>query len=161
MVEMARIHAGLLKRLRHAAPNAFPCATMEMIAAAEEELGFRLPGLLRTVYLNVGNGGFGPGLGLIGVGGVEPYSSTDDSVVDLYDREKHQEFSGDPWPDKLLPICDYGCASFACVDCSRRSAPIFLFDADAYVLAEAPCRRKSLRLESESLSEWFEDWLRK
>ena len=83
VIVMPQIHADLLKRLRHAASQAFPCATVEMITAAEEELGFRLPAFLRAVYLHVGNDGFGPGHGLIGVGGAKPYTSTDESVVDL------------------------------------------------------------------------------
>jgi hypothetical protein len=54
-------HADLLKRLRERAARAHPRATAALIAAAEEELGFRLPPLLRAVYRFVGNGGFGPG----------------------------------------------------------------------------------------------------
>jgi SMI1 / KNR4 family (SUKH-1) len=157
--------ADLLERLRRCAPHAFPRATAEMIAAAEEELGFRLPRLLRAVYRVVGNGGFGPGHGLIGVGGAEPYNSTEDSVVDLYEREIRANRPNEPrkyrWPEKLLPICDYGCGSFACVDCARGSARVLWFDADAYGLA-GECRpRKCLRLESRSLAEWLEEWLRK
>jgi hypothetical protein len=38
--------------------------TMEELAQAEEQLGFALPALLRRIYLEVGNGGFGPGYGL-------------------------------------------------------------------------------------------------
>jgi hypothetical protein len=157
---MPQPYADILKRLRLAAVDAFPCATAEMISAAQEELGFRLPALLRAVYLRVGNGGFGPGYGLIGVGGAEPYTSTHQSVQDLYDREVHNSSSGDTWPEGLLPICDYGCANFACVDCSRKSARVLRVDADAYLRADVPSRRKSLRLERESLEEWFEDWLR-
>ncbi len=162
---MLPLYADLLKRLRQRAATAFPRATVAMITVAEEELGFRLPRLLRAVYLHVGNGGFGPGHGLIGVGGAEPYISTHESVLDLYDREirgnRSVESRGDLWPEELLPICDYGCASFACVDCSRRSARVLRFDTDAYLGAEEPCRRKSLRVESPSLREWFEEWLRR
>src|SRR5262249_22974281 len=122
---MRESDADLLKRLRARAANAHPPATAAMIAAAEEELGFRLPRLLRAAYRSVGNGGFGPGHGLIGVPAAEPYTSTDDSVVDLYEREMHgnreSAAQGDRWPAKLLPICDYGCGSFACVDCARPS----------------------------------------
>ena len=154
----------LLKRLRERASGAFPRATADSIAEAEEDLGFRLPRLLRAVYRLVGNGGFGPGHGLIGVGGTEPYTSGHESVVDLYEIRVHANRSvgsqSDSWPEKLLPICDYGCASFAFADCSRRSARVLLFDADVYPLPGEPFQKR-LRVESGSLAEWFEEWLSK
>jgi hypothetical protein len=134
-----------------------------MIAEAEEELGFRLPRLLRAVYRHVGNGGFGPGSGIIGVPGAEPYASTAESVVDLYERQvrdnRDEPADGDWWPEGMLPICDYGCGSFACVDCTRASARVLRFNADRCCLANGPPRRKCLELESRSLAEWFEEWL--
>jgi hypothetical protein len=155
-------HADLLKRLRQRAPDAFRCATKQMLDDAELELGFPLPRLLRAIYRFVGNGGFGPGHGLIGVGGTEPYLSTHDSVVDLYEmRVRDNRLSEDVWPQRMLPICDYGCASYACVDCSRRSARVMRFDADVYLLMEKPNQRKSFRLESPSLAEWLTEWLDK
>src|SRR5258708_13239995 len=38
--------------------------TGEDLAQAEAQLGFGLPSFLRRLYLEVGNGGFGPGYGL-------------------------------------------------------------------------------------------------
>jgi hypothetical protein len=43
---------------------ALAAATAEMIEEAEAVTGFRLPPLLRRLYLEVGNGGFGPGTGI-------------------------------------------------------------------------------------------------
>lgn len=160
---MRERYLDLLKRLRKRASGAFPRATAEMLAAAEEELGFRLPGLLRAVYRHVSNGGFGPGCGLVGVGGAEPYTSTHESVVDLYDREirdVREGGRGDRWPEKLLPFCDHGCGSFSCVDCSRPLARVVRFDCDLYLSMREPRRGKALRVESRSLAEWFEEWLR-
>jgi hypothetical protein len=159
---MRMSHADLLKRLRERAAGAHPPATAEAVASAEGELGFRLPRLLRAVYRLVGNGGFGPGCGLIGVPGTEPYSSGAESVVDLYDREVHDSRGAerrDRWPERVLPFCDYGCGSFACVACSRPAARVLRFDCDAYLRMAEPRRRKALRPESRSLAEWFEAWL--
>src|SRR5262245_22903230 len=64
-------------------PVPFPPATEVALARAERSLGFALPALLRQVYAHVGNGGFGPAYGLIGV----PGGAKDDlgrSIVDLY-----------------------------------------------------------------------------
>lgn len=159
-------YAELLERLRKRAADAFPRANPEMIADAERHLGFRLPRLLRAVYRVVGNGSFGPGTGrgLIGVGGTEPYLSTEASVVDLYERELADPDRGDPadcWPEKMLPISDYGCGSYACVDCSRRSARVMLFDVDRYLGMRRPRRNKSFRQLCPTLAEWFEEWLEK
>jgi hypothetical protein len=150
----------LLRRLRERAVDAHPSATAEMIAEAETELGFRLPGLIRSIYRLVGNGGFGPGHGLIGIPGTEPYTTSGAlTVVDLYDREIRNGESDDRWPAGLLPVADYGCGSFACVDCSRPSARILRFDCDVYLALSRPRRRKALQVEARSLAEWFEDWL--
>jgi hypothetical protein len=157
---MRQGYSELLERIRDRAGGAHPPATAAMIAAAEEELGFRLPRLLRAVYRFVGNGGFGPGCGLFGVAGAEPYAGTTDSVVDLYEREVRSARGVDRWPDRLLPFCDYGCGSFAAVDCTRPAARVLRFDCDAYLGMAEPRRWKALRAESRSLAEWFEEWLR-
>ena len=46
----------------------YPPATPGDIATAEEKIGFHLPELLKEIYQIIGNGGFGPGYGLIGIG---------------------------------------------------------------------------------------------
>ncbi len=50
-------------------PPQYGVATIGALDAAEAELGFALPALLRRLYLEVENGGFGPGAGLLGVEG--------------------------------------------------------------------------------------------
>jgi hypothetical protein len=42
-----------------------PPVAPDSVAEAERILGFRLPELLRRLYIEVGNGGFGPIFGLI------------------------------------------------------------------------------------------------
>src|SRR5690606_16538036 len=88
---------------REAGP--YPPASVKKIAAAEAELGFALPTLLREIYLRIGNGGFGPGYGLLGITG----GATDDrgrSLEQVY-AEFRKTLSGlpSPWPERLLPIC--------------------------------------------------------
>jgi hypothetical protein len=114
------------------APTIYPPATAAMIEAAEQTLGFGLPPLLRQIYLEVGNGGFGPGYGLIGVPGGAVDStgdsivdrrgsdSTGDSIVEMYQwfRRPERDDSTWKWPAQLLPVCHLGCAMYACVDCS-------------------------------------------
>lgn len=52
--------------------RASPPASPAAVARAEAALGFALPTTLRAIYLDVANGGFGPGYGVMGVEGGSP-----------------------------------------------------------------------------------------
>jgi hypothetical protein len=109
--------------------GAFPPVKEIAIRSAQESLGFPLPLLLQEVYMHVGNGGFGPGYGIIGL---EKGQGTDEghSMVERY----HLDREGDPecphwiWPEKLIMICNWGCAMYSCIDCSSPEAPVVRFD---------------------------------
>src|SRR5690242_515603 len=47
---------------------ALPLATAHDIEQAEAKLGFAIDPLMRRLYTEVGNGGFGPGYGVLGLG---------------------------------------------------------------------------------------------
>src|SRR5262245_6769676 len=83
---------------------------------AEAALGRSLPTLLRAAYLKVGDGGFGPGYGLLPLF-ADGNTSGDESVVDIY-RAFSSTDPEDPawiWPAHLVPFCDWGCAIRSCV----------------------------------------------
>jgi hypothetical protein len=48
-------------------PYIYPPASLDEIKWAEEGIGAKLPPLIREIFLQVGNGGFGPGLGITGL----------------------------------------------------------------------------------------------
>jgi hypothetical protein len=77
------------------------------ICAAEEALGFRLPPLLRQLYLEIGNGGFGPGYGLIGVPSPAT-AATRQHFIENFQRNS-QRPRDDPnwWPAELVPVYDF------------------------------------------------------
>jgi predicted secreted protein len=61
---------------------------------AQVRLGFELPEALKAIYLEVADGGFGPGCGLLPI----------DLIVEDYRRLKS---AGSPrWPEAVLPITD-------------------------------------------------------
>lgn len=66
-------------------------APLAAVAEAEELAGRPLPSLLRRLYLEVGNGGFGPGYGLLGLrdghrtGGLDALSGLRHGVLTLCD----------------------------------------------------------------------------
>jgi len=78
------------------------------VANAETALGFELDALLKRVYLEVADGGVGPGYGSQRLAG-------DGSLVKSY-----LSFLSGQWPDGLLPVWDWGDAIWSCVDLEGR-----------------------------------------
>jgi hypothetical protein len=76
------------------------------VAAAEEAIGFSLPPLLRRLYVEVANGGFGAKEGILGVGGGAAQSNFAD-VAELYQDGSNP--SG-RIPVGLVLIYAWGCA---------------------------------------------------
>ena len=135
----------------------FPPATREQIEAAEVSLDFALPEFLCRVYTTIGNGGFGPGRGLIGV----PGGATDEhgnSIVDLYDSYAASSPDEDTWrwPDRLVPICHWGESVYSCVDCSAPEGAVISFDLTEY---EPGKDLKDLMVpQYESIESWLRAW---
>jgi hypothetical protein len=91
-------------------PALYATATLSDVEQTEEALALKLPPFLRQLYLEVGNGGYGPGAGLIGIEG--GYSDFDgQTLVTTYQRFRTGE-----WPSTLLPLWDWGDTMWSCVD---------------------------------------------
>jgi hypothetical protein len=105
-----------------------PQATLEQITATQADLGFALPQLLQEILLKIGNGGFGPGYGLIGVVGGYADSKGEHLV------ELARELGA--LDRKILPICNWGCGIYSCLDCSKPEAPVLTFNPETHALAE-------------------------
>jgi hypothetical protein len=123
--------------------------------ASERALGFSVPELLKLVYERVGNGGFGPGYGLMGLlSGV-----TDDQGQNAVDAYKVYASSdpNDPswkWPEGLLPICHWGCAIYSCIDCKTEGFPIIVFDPNMHDESWVQCFIPAKR----NLDGWLDAW---
>ena len=102
-------------------------ATPAQMEATQTGIGFVLPQLLREILLGIGNGGFGPGYGLIGVeGGYADFKG--ERLADL-----GRELGA--LDRKILPICNWGCGIYSCLDCSKPEAPVFTFNPQTHALA--------------------------
>ena len=136
---------GLVERLPPLAP-----ASPEAIVEAERALGYPFPRLLRRLLLEVGNGGFGPGYGVIGVrgGATDPYGRT---LLDAY-REFHSLRRAESLSDALLPLCDWGCGIVSFVDCASAHGDMWACDPNPGV--EDDTFRQPL-----TLVEWFAGWV--
>lgn len=101
---------GRLKRL----PPPPPPASPHLIERAESLVTARLPTVLRRLYLEVANGGFGPGYGVLGLDG----GFADDlgqTAVDILSERDDGSWPG--LPSGLLPLCHWGCAIYSFVGC--------------------------------------------
>lgn len=125
-------------------PAPKPCTEAE-IADAEAKLGFALPAQLRQYYLEIANGGVGPGGGLY-------------SLKELL--KKWSEFTNEPigprgqkWPANLLPIHgdDW---DVVCID--RDSGALIYWDVEEI---DYGGWKKSFVPHADSLEAWLDKWL--
>lgn len=94
-------------------------ASLADIEPAEQAIGYPFPSLLRRLYLEVANGGFGPSGG---IEGVPPDGYARDGVNDMLNSRDEWRTSlrpGDlqPPPDGVIFLCNFGCALWALIDC--------------------------------------------
>ncbi|HEX6480112.1 MAG TPA: SMI1/KNR4 family protein [Ktedonobacteraceae bacterium] len=145
--------------------TASPPVTVEDLAQAKTQLGFELPSFLRRLYLEVGNGGFGPGYGLFPLNDHNPSSNPlTDSLVAAYlgmrsmsqkDIDNYwadEEEKPSLWPERVLMISDWGCNIYSCLDCSSSDLPIFRMDSNVNFMIE-------WAIEAPSLQRWLEAWV--
>ncbi|MEW2625747.1 SMI1/KNR4 family protein [Streptomyces sp. NPDC048106] len=99
-----------------------PPATPEAVAEAERIIGFRVPPLLRRLYLDVANGGFGPGRGVLGVRGGNWDGGNFQHIAELY--EQGPDPSG-RIPAGMVLLYDWGCTIWSMADFRDPSGPMW------------------------------------
>ena len=116
-----------------------------------------MPPLLRRLYLEVANGGFGPGedgvLGVRGYHGLTCHGDWDD-LLDV-----HNAFRSGPGPHvprQMLWLYDWGCAIWSLVDCSKPEGQMWVWDPNG---DEHPSPDNSLFRQAMTLTEWLAAWL--
>jgi hypothetical protein len=136
-----------------------PPASEEDIEKAESRLGFPLPDLLKQLYREVGNGGFA---GLFSL----------DAIVWQYHNLRGSTEIGLPqWPERLIPICDWGCSILSSLDCSMVGVPVIRNDPNEDYEDIKPKLAEHQRydehgrnfsaswIEAPSLEEWLYAWV--
>lgn len=154
------------KRKPSAIPAPAPPINKSGIAKAESQLGFELPPLLESIYLEIGNGGFGPAEGFLPIPVGKAAAGMD--IVKVY-RDCRGRTG---WPPHLLPIVYAGCDVYFCVDCDHAKYRVVMFDGDLGDLEESdvsePRKKWSypdsplgvcFRTRAKSLVEFLEMWL--
>jgi hypothetical protein len=144
--------------------TAIPPVAAKALQTTERALGFKLPELLRAIYLKVGNGGFGPEYGIVGtVGGTKLDGYTLETCYQNM-AKLDSENSVWRWPKRLLPLANYGCGMWSCVDCEYQKLPMILWDPNNLdsELEGADARLNwgnSFWDQGRSLRIWLEAWL--
>ena len=139
-------------------------ATRKELQAAERALGFQVPELLRTIYLKVGNGGFGPQYGIVGT--KEGFKLDKCSLETCYQGmlQLEEENPVWRWPKRLLPLANYGCGMWSCVDCDYKKLLMILWDPNNL---DSELDGADARLnwgsafwdQGRSLKTWLQAWL--
>ncbi|MGW0509085.1 SMI1/KNR4 family protein [Streptomyces olivaceoviridis] len=91
------------------------------VTEAEQTIGFPLPPLLRRLYLEVANGGFGPDEGILGVRGGASQGDWND-LAEIY--QEGPDPSGQI-PAGLVPVYDWGCTIWSLVDFRDPTGPMW------------------------------------
>lgn len=126
------------------------------IASDEQRLGFTLPPLMKRIYTEIGNGGFGPGYGLIGLTNGVP-DDTGHTGPEIYEsfRKQDPEDANWQWPIGLMPVCHWGCAIYSCVDCTSSNFRMRIFDPNVHT---GDGWEDSLFEECDSFEAWMGAW---
>lgn len=131
-----------------------PCVTAEELAAVEAALGMVLPPMLARLYLEVANGGFGPGYQIL------PLVGRGRTAADVYRAERGMAGHvpgphGAHWPAGILPVLDWGCGMYAAVDCADETGTVLLFEPNGF----DGDWKDAWFVDAESLAGWLETWL--
>jgi hypothetical protein len=126
---------------------ALPCATAAAVADVEHLVGFPLPRLLRRLYLELANGGFGPGYGVLGLAD----GHRDDQGVSAPSLHEKWRVS----PRSLLPICHWGCGIYSFVDCATDEGIIWAYDPNPLPPSES---KQGPVPTDKTLAEWLLQW---
>jgi hypothetical protein len=152
----------LINRLKEGLQNpedARPPLDLKAINSAEEQLGFPLPPLLRELFIQIGNGGFGPGYGLLRLMGNHP--KDDGAIVSTYKMSTGPDVPReyDSWHPRHIDIVDWGCNIYSVLDCTTAEGPVYRYWMDRYrEESDGPLRDFGV-LEANTLREWLEAWM--
>lgn len=138
-------------------------ATVKEIEVAEQILDLKFVPLLKRLFVEVANGGFGPGYGLLGVA-INDVSENSQSLVNLYEGQSSAEWKArfPHWPIQMVRIAYMGCDVYAVADFSSPECDVFHFDGaleGVELEAEADLYfRNCLIPYKMTLGEWLYRW---
>ncbi|MGV9598607.1 SMI1/KNR4 family protein [Streptosporangium sandarakinum] len=131
----------------------YPPISHEDLRACEQRIGHELPDLLRRVYTEVSNGGFGPSYSLLGLppGGRRAYEDGPDA---LEEYEKYPEVSS----VLGFPLVSAGCGMYWYMSLTHPGNPVCLWDPNGWDFPEEQSPEVAIVITFPSLIEWFDGW---
>ena len=163
---MSPLATRIAARVRHEPPSwpvqAYPpeATSAAAVDQAERTMGFRLPAIIRELYTGVRNGTFGPGRGLLPVGGKVGRNAgltMESCFAFLRGYGSDAGESRWVWPERLVPLCHWGCEIWSCADCRSEVGPVIRWDPNE-IGHDGEWRRAFAR-EAESVEQSLEAWL--
>ncbi|GAA2674253.1 SMI1/KNR4 family protein [Nonomuraea recticatena] len=136
----------------HAPP--YPPISETDLRACEQRIGQELPELLRRVYTEVGNGGFGPSYDLLSLpsGGHRAYEAGPDALEEYEKRPEVSSVLG-------FPLVAAGCSMYWYVSLTLPGNPVCLWDGDAWDFPDVQSPKVGIVAICSSLAEWFDRWV--
>ncbi|RAY10981.1 hypothetical protein DPM19_32885 [Actinomadura craniellae] len=134
----------------------FPPITLTEVEGAERRIGRRLPELLRRVYTEVADGGFGPdgGLASLTEGNRAPGHRSDwPSAVRAHERDRAAGL-----PASWLHLASGGCTMRWHVSLLAIDNPVLLHDADGWDPDQGQDPHDGLCHATASLRRWLWTW---
>jgi hypothetical protein len=105
--------------------------------------------LLRRLYLELGDGGFGPGYGLLRL------SDDRHGALGMYRHARSNPSSNwSAFPSSLLPVSTWGCAIFSFIDCSSPDGQMWGWDPNP-----GPVGAQALYPQSLDIAGWLGRWV--
>ncbi|MFB7827937.1 hypothetical protein [Streptomyces hydrogenans] len=134
----------------------FPPVTPPEVEAAEDIVGRPLPTLLRRIYTEVGDGGFGPD------GGLASLTDGRRAPGDLIDWPcsitQHERDRAAGLPESWLYLASGGCTMQWHLSLLAAGNPVLLYDADGWVPSWGEGPHDGLRHATGSLRQWLWTW---
>jgi hypothetical protein len=135
----------------HVAGKGLPSpASVKDVAAFEQIVRHPMPELLKRLYLEVANGGFGRGKALSLTDTGRWFSDRADLAM------AYRDFASDPdhpLPPGIVPLMNRGCAMWTLIDFGTTDGQMWDWDPKLCGLPHA------LAPLEQSLSQWLTDWL--
>lgn len=145
----------IIARIREQHTDLPPPAPPGAVAELEGVVGHPMPVLLKRIYLEVADGGFGRWGEALSLAGDDPYQFSDSGhLVEVY----LSWIEGGPergfvHPPAVVPLLTWGCAIWSLVDYSTTEGRIWGWDPNGC------CLRHGLFLEDRTLAERLTAWL--
>jgi hypothetical protein len=139
------------------APRAplFPPVTAAEVEDAERAVGLRFPELLRRLYSEVANGGFGPqagGFACLTDGNRDSEGIVWPSAVRIYQRSHKNGVLPASW----IELTPGGCTMYWYVSLTEADNPVLLYDSDGWDDGEQP--EDGVTHVTSSLRRWLWTW---